>query len=1184
MNIFLKIIYFLFYIQIFVNTNQIKDIVNDNNNVNEYNIRLQEVQIEYLFYNKTNKLFINKIDEMDLVFVNIYSVDCYIEIKVEDEDKNSIKLLNYTDNNCFSFNIINKTNASFKVNPLMDLINGNYKYNYENRYCPIIINSGKYGNDSKLEMNISEPTILYFNEHLNQYNISYKINNSDYENFVAFSFIFKEQSIFNIKVLNDEIKQNNYKTSFQFNNSTNIFFDNYYLNKINGNMNISINYNDNLNQSIFLILKPIQKECISILQKDNINKGFITSSTKYQYYYMKVFEGEEGEIMLHNKRTNGRLFGEIIRNNTIDIYNKNNYPIEESNLTFNEYTLKIKYNFSDTEDCQDGCYLLVTYYQENLQYINTVVGYEFTLLVRTWDDVDLSPQRINIPFNELIFGHFEEESISNHYYSIFIPNGIDEIILQIGGNFFEGFIGVGRKKLITTKTMKNITKLGITNDKMLIKFKLSELLNIDINSNKYISFAFRPKDYFINTLSFYFFRILYPKYDNNNLILPLDSNIGNICQPEKETKSEDQNGDIFYCYFSLYNLYNQFSLKYSLSISQQIKDINIAYSTFKNKTKLKDYSTQNFFCSEDNNDELDLIQFKFEFFDDQAKNILLAFEDGSNEIVPNIYSSQIYQINNVKKTLKFVKTDIFSLMYNWIYGNGYIDVTTTENKDLSILHSRNFKAKPLFIQLNEVNNIIFRSGNICIFYLKLKYIMKNKGVEELIYGEVINELIINKQFPLYYYIKITQNITNILFRELNYNLNETRKINYNIEAYSLEYKDIEKIMKGEYTQKSDNKFESYYDAISKISLLKINETNIYDKYILTKIDINNNNYVNSNDMIQLMTLYKNESEYILPINQYITGDFDFWKEENDNDNCNSYLVQISEIDKRDDEIIIELIPNYDEIKLEDIICDNEIIITNEILHTDNGIKKYRITKCNNSFRIKIKKIKNKLNQNYILRYYYSNPNRENIYTFSKIYKVYKIEEYSNDTVFIKFEFDKINITNNYSVKKCSFKIYSFLFIEENIINGEKIDTLAILSSKPSYEDEILIHEEEPKFNISFKNISRDNYNYVLQIKVHILINDTFFNEDYLVYSLPINLKKQLEKTNKKLYLILGLVGGVIILIITIFIISYIKIKHKNIELKEKVLSISFSSGISQDILNDEQHASKKDEEYETTFI
>ena len=101
------------------------------------------------------------------------------------------------------------------------------------------------------------------------------------------------------------------------------------------------------------------------------------------------------------------------------------------------------------------------------------------------------------------------------------------------------------------------------------------------------------------------------------------------------------------------------------------------------------------------------------------------------------------------------------------------------------------------------------------------------------------------------------------------------------------------------------------------------------------------------------------------------------------------------------------------------------------------------------------------------------------------------------------EFDNIKIyrnkKNSFNSKlKCNYKIYSFLFIKENIIKDEKIDTLAFLSSKPSYEDEILVLEDDPKFNISFKNISRDNYNYVLQIKVHIIINDTFFNEDYLV--------------------------------------------------------------------------------------
>ena len=1058
----------------------------------------------------------------------------------------------------------------------MDLINGNYKYNYEKRDCPIIINSGKYGKDSKLTMSISEPTVLYFNEHLNQYNISYKINDdSNYDNFVAFSFMFNEQSIFNIKILNDEIAQN--ETSFQFVNSTSLFLNSTYINKINDYIDISINYNEKLNKSIFLIFKPIQKESISILQKDYINKGFITSSTKYQYYYLKVFKGEEGELMIHNKRINGRLFGEIIKNNSLDIYNKNNYPIEESNLTFNDYTLKIKFNFNDTKDCQDGCYLLITYFHKNLQYINTSVGYEFTLLVRTWDDLDLSPQRINIPFNELIFGHFEEDSINNHYYSIFIPNEIDEIIIQIGGNFFEGFIGAGRKKLITTKKMDDIKNLGITNDKMMIRINLSDF---DINSNKYISFAFRPKDYFVNTLSFYFFRILYPIYNNNNLILPLDSNIGNICQPKKEPENED----IFYCYFSLYNNYNQFSLKYSLSISQQIKDINIAYSTFNNKTKIKDYSTQNFFSSEDNDDDSDLIQFKFEFFDNQTKNILLAFEDGSNEIVPNIYSSQIYQINNIKKTLKIMMTDIFSLMFNWICGNGYIDVITNENEDLTINNGRNFKAKPLLISLDKVNNIAFRSSSIFIFYLKFKYIMKNKGVEELAYGEVINELIINKQFPLYYYIKNTENMTNIIFRELNYNINEMRKINYNIEAYILEYENIEKIMKGEYIQQLEKKFESSYDAVSKISHLKINETNTYNKYILIKIN-NKNNFVIKNDMIQLMTLYKNKFRYILPINQYITGDFDLFGKKGNDD---TYLVQINTIDKMNDEIMIELIPNYNEIKLDNISCGNISINSTEILQEENGIKKYRISKCNNSFYITIKNIRDKLNPNYILRYYYSNRADENTYTFSKIYKIHKIKEFSNDKVFITLEFDNIKIYRNKkhsfnSKLKCNYKIYSFLFIKENIIKDEKIDTLAFLSSKPSYEDEILVLEDDPKFNISFKNISRDNYNYVLQIKVHIIINDTFFNEDYLVYSLPINLKKQLEKANKTFYLILGLVA-VIIIIVSIFIIVYIKIKKKNIELKEKVLSISFSSGISKDILSAEQHASKKDEEYETTFI
>jgi hypothetical protein len=43
-------------------------------------------------------------------------------------------------------------------------------------------------------------------------------------------------------------------------------------------------------------------------------------------------------------------------------------------------------------------------------------------------------------------------------------------------------------------------------------------------------------------------------------------------------------------------------------------------------------------------------------------------------------------------------------------------------------------------------------------------------------------------------------------------------------------------------------------------------------------------------------------------------------------------------------------------------------------------------------------------------------------------------------------------------------------------------------------------------------------------------------------------------------------------------------KNKNKDLKDKVLSISFTTGQSDSILSDNSNYCKKDEEYENTFI
>ena len=54
----------------------------------------------------------------------------------------------------------------------------------------------------------------------------------------------------------------------------------------------------------------------------------------------------------------------------------------------------------------------------------------------------------------------------------------------------------------------------------------------DLNlKERNISFAFRPKDYFAEILSFYYFRVLYLKKDDK-LFFPIDSDFGNLCIPE----------------------------------------------------------------------------------------------------------------------------------------------------------------------------------------------------------------------------------------------------------------------------------------------------------------------------------------------------------------------------------------------------------------------------------------------------------------------------------------------------------------------------------------------------------------------------------------------------------------------------------------------------------------------------
>ena len=112
----------------------------------------------------------------------------------------------------------------------------------------------------------------------------------------------------------------------------------------------------------------------------------------------------------------------------------------------------------------------------------------------------------------------------------------------------------------------------------------------------------------------------------------------------------------------------------------------------------------------------------------------------------------------------------------------------------------------------------------------------------------------------------------------------------------------------------------------------------------------------------------------------------------------------------------------------------------------------------------------------------------------------------------------------------------------------------------------------------------------MQIKFY--VNTSFLSDEIIPYSVQMDLTKYLQKdkesnnkSSKSFNIILISIIGFLLIIVLIVLLMVYKMKIKNKELREKVLSISFSKGNSDNYLtNSNTSTSKRDEDYENTFI
>ena len=1148
-----------------------------------------KAQMKYLKDTNRNPFIFKDEGISNDLLVNFYSLSCIVELKFSKESINDMKL----NENIVSMRIkkeLIKT-SDIIIKEKIQLINGINKYSNK-KNCPLIINTIDLNNLTLL-VEENEPTILYFDKkYLEIINISYNVSTKN-SNFLALSFSFNDVSKFNINIADI--------SNTIISNSTTIFLDSDSLKKIKGDtLNIRIEQIEN-NYPCSLTFQIIKSESIYILQRNYINKGFITSKDLNQYYFMEVFQ-EEGEIMLHSKRNNGKLFGYIKPKNQVKSpYNISEYLKEENDneLEFNRHTQKLSFNSGDTKNCKKGCYLFLTYENENINNKESIIGYEYTLLARIWDVEEFSPQIINIPFNEYIFGTFEDNSFINHYYSFFIPQGIEQMIIQIESNYIEGFFGDGKKKLITFKNTEN--NLNLTSNEMIIKLPKDKLNQFNNNE---ISFAFRAQNFFEDTFSFYYFRVLILKENDNNLIYPLDSNIGNICLPEKD-KNE---GDNYYCYALLSNNYNDFNLRFSVSTSNQKDNYNIYL--YRNYSKEESIPTKHYISKVENEKYLQSILFKFEFKDNLPKTILSMLDTDKDIISPKFYSSQIYILFNSNKEFNFdFNYGNCLLIFKYISGSG----TISFDKYPKIEANLNYFGKPITIPISKVKNITFKTEESFIYHLEIKYIRPKSNIKELIIDESRNELLFDTQFPIYYYIKYNnKDNIDINFRIINLDDANTTT-NLLINGYMINNKSLERKLNGEFIELTES-IKGQYDKTFKNGILQINETivknyiknigeDIKEKemnYILIKID--GQHYIGNYLSVEIIAMSNNNGKYLVPVNQYINGYNLF--------NNTKYLINNDIKDNNYNSIIIEFSPNYKDLR---ITLDNLEEIPSYKENMTTGIQKYIINTNNKEILLNINKPEGISNGNCLFRYYFLKNNDEFDYKFNKnliskkkmndenneaekadiCFKFNKLEIYHNEKLvnYNEFNIKEIEINNKIN-NGIRIKIHGALFKKRNNNNeaNELLNTSSFISSVPSYENntEIKYIDNNNNFELCFMNMNKTDFIFDLQIKINIIFNDYFFKEDSLVYTLPIDLTNELGRNAFKEYLkknkVLLITIIIIIVFMVIFIILYFKMKRKNKNLENQVLSISLTSRSSEELFSEYSKNKKTDPDYDNAFI
>ena len=208
-------------------------------------------------------------------------------------------------------------------------------------------------------------------------------------------------------------------------------------------------------------------------------------------------------VLAFNSGEFGSLWAKIVKKDLKNAEQEANWrkyyrmpgPDWEDSLPFNNYTKKLSISSKDTEDCINGCYLLMTVQINDIgDYVPDHIFYSFSILVKTTpiNKAYTEIPKVVIQVNEFIVGSLDitkmDERYISEFYEVWLPHDSDTVEFDWQSSLAGLYIKLDGKRPTTTNAHFVLYPPGrpsiisLTKKEILDKAKEVKAIDADVDS------------------------------------------------------------------------------------------------------------------------------------------------------------------------------------------------------------------------------------------------------------------------------------------------------------------------------------------------------------------------------------------------------------------------------------------------------------------------------------------------------------------------------------------------------------------------------------------------------------------------------------------------------------------------------------------------------------------------------